>query len=277
MNAITVAVTAILRRPVSPAAFCNSRSAGKCDAAPSARGTAGRGRSSPRAARRACAAWRCASWSVYVLDLAWLVLQSLQRRQSGILPLRRTRARPGVPVRATLRAQSRTVLAAQRFHRQREIELFAQQLVQIDLMLPIHTGIEILVADLSILARSLGLDRQVSQIECAVDRQRERLETTAAREFQARAHRADETEPLLVLMDLDVNLDGLDDPIRLALLPHVVRLEHSAEVIKPLVKPGQIQLHRAVPLSRKSHERRPAIISQPLITVDEVGLTHSSE
>src|SRR5262245_44985409 len=163
MNAITVAVTAILRRPASPAAFCSSRSAGKCDAAPSARGIADTGRWSPRAAHRESVAWQCASSSVYVLDLAWL-LQSFQRRQPRIFPLRRTRARPCVSVRAALRAQPGAVVAAQGLHRQREVELFAQQLVQINLIVAIHACVEILAADFAILsAVAVRLHRQIPQ------------------------------------------------------------------------------------------------------------------
>jgi hypothetical protein len=64
-------VEPILRRRLEPVVRCNSRSAGKCDAAPSAPDTAGTSLWSQPGEHHACAALRCGSWNVCVLDSAW--------------------------------------------------------------------------------------------------------------------------------------------------------------------------------------------------------------
>jgi hypothetical protein len=48
-------------------------------------------------------------------------------------------------------------------------------------------------------------------------------------------------------LDLDVDLDRLDNPIRFPVLPDVAGLEHSREVIQTLMKSGEVELHRGHP------------------------------
>jgi len=70
MSPSSESTAAILRRQVVPPGPCRTRSAGRSGAVLSARGTAGTYPWSPPSACRACAASRCASSNVDVLDLA---------------------------------------------------------------------------------------------------------------------------------------------------------------------------------------------------------------
>src|SRR5262249_50722334 len=149
-------VSTTLLRPGAPGGRGSSRNSDRRDAAASARGTAGTVRGQRPEGRRACGAWPGASWSVGGLDLGWLcdrlrfvfgatsaprlvwvTKQRLQSRQARILPAHVTRTGGNVQVRAAVRAEPLAVVAAQRAHRHREIELLAQHLAKVEHVIPV--------------------------------------------------------------------------------------------------------------------------------------------
>src|SRR6186713_1690688 len=64
------------------------------------------------------------------LGIVLASLDRFERRETRILPFRSTRTRALIEIGTALRAQAATILLAQRLHWQREIELFAQQLIE---------------------------------------------------------------------------------------------------------------------------------------------------
>src|SRR5262249_50208395 len=128
-------------------------------------------------------AWRCASSSVGVLDLAWLydrltfvcgasralwmawaTEQRLQSRQAWILPAHVACTRGNVQVRAAVRTQALAVLPAQGAHGHREIELLAQHLTEVEHVIPVVGRGEILFAQLDIRIRRMRLAHRLRNI-----------------------------------------------------------------------------------------------------------------
>src|SRR5690348_11812117 len=62
--------------------------------------------------------------------LRW-IQKVLQRIQPRVFPLRRARTRRAIEVRAAFGAEALAILRAERLHRQRELELLAHQLFEI--------------------------------------------------------------------------------------------------------------------------------------------------
>ena len=125
-------------------------------------GTADRCRPARPSARRGCGAWRSGSSNAGVSD--WASQFSFCRFSSplsgasrGIFPPRlRSRTRCRSDSRRT-RAQPAAGLAAQRLHRQRELELLAQQLDHVEHAVAVERGREIVLVDLA-----LGIRRRLS-------------------------------------------------------------------------------------------------------------------
>src|SRR2546427_13116993 len=72
-------------------------------------------------------------------------LDPLERRQARVLPGRGTVARSGVQVRAAMRTEALAVVPAQWLHRHRQVELLTYEIVEIDLLVAVVAGLEIVV------------------------------------------------------------------------------------------------------------------------------------
>ena len=122
------------RRRPAPGGPCSSRSAGRPGAAPWLPGTAGRCRTAPAFSascvrRLAVRVFECRRFGLGICQFSFCrVQQPLQRRQPGIFPPRRAVALRPCSGSCRTRAQPAAGLAAQRLHRQRQLELLAQQL-----------------------------------------------------------------------------------------------------------------------------------------------------
>src|SRR6185369_8678912 len=97
-----------------------------------------------------------------------------------------------------LRTEAGAVLTAQRLHRQRQIKLLAQDLIQVDPIVSIHARIEILFRDLALVATEFRR-RQIPHVERGINWHGVRLEASAARQLELGSRRSFETEPILVL------------------------------------------------------------------------------
>ena len=132
--------------PAAPGAAGSSRSAGRCDAAPSARGTAGTRRSWPPCSaswvrRLAVRVLECRRFgfgmiagprSVLVISAA-AVDESSSAPRAADLPTRAGSRTCSCSGSCRTAGTGPAVLPAQRLHRQRQVELLPQQLVQVDL------------------------------------------------------------------------------------------------------------------------------------------------
>ena len=115
---------------------------------------------------------------------------AFERRQPRIFPLRRAVARRRYSGSCRTAGTAPAVVPAQRLHRQRQVELLAQQLVQIDLVVAvIARSRSSSSTSRSSSARHLRR-RQIAQVERRVHRQPERLEAPAARQLELGPHRA---------------------------------------------------------------------------------------
>src|SRR5436190_6738482 len=169
-----------------------------------------------------------------------LLLQPLQRGKPGIVPAAFARARRAIEIRPARRAQSAAVGLTQRLHRQRQVELLPHQLRQINLVVLVESGREIVLFDLPLAFAPVRRMRLIAQIEGRVDRQRKRLEAAAAGQFQLRSHRTRETDLLLRLVDVECQRDRRNHLKRVAIVA-----ERRAEGI------GRIDL--LVTLVRRTH------------------------
>src|SRR3954469_16242241 len=140
-----------------------------------------------------------------------LAAQGTERGESRIVPGAMAVARFAIQVLAAGRAQALAVLAAERLHRQRQVELFAHQLPEVDLVVVVERRRQIVLFDLTLRFAGVLRVRLVAKVERLVDRHRERLEAPAARQFQGALDVADDAELLLVLEDIEGQGHGLDD------------------------------------------------------------------
>src|SRR5439155_16497299 len=169
-------------------------------------------------------------------------LDPFERRKARILPGRGAVARPGVQIRAAMRTEALAVVPAQRLHRQRQVELLTYEIVEIDLLIAVVAGLEIVLRHFGLeLGRGVGL-RQVPLIEVDVHRHLKWLEAAAARQLQRRLQRPLEAEPLLVLVDVEGELDRCHDPVRVAFGRHPRRIECALEMGLRLPDSTEIEL-----------------------------------
>src|SRR5262245_180399 len=103
--------------------------------------------------------------------------QVLQGSHSWIVPVAPAGARTTIQIRAADRAQSAAILAAQRLHRQRQVELLPHQLTEIDLVVLVERRREIVFLDFPFALTSIRRMRLVAEIELRVHAVPERLET----------------------------------------------------------------------------------------------------
>ena len=122
-----------------------------------------------------------------------------------------------IPILTTDGANSFAVGSAQRLHRQRQKKLLPNHLAEIDRVVFVirHTDVGVLHFLLAV-RRSDGL-RQEHQIELRIDRNLERIETSAAINLERRFQPADKADLLGVLAKLGRQLHGSDQPEVLAL------------------------------------------------------------
>src|SRR6266850_2265821 len=171
-----------------------------------------------------------------------MVLELPERRQARVLPDRSAVARSGIQVRAALRTEAPAVVPAQRLHRYRQVELLTYEIVEIDLLVAVVAGLEIVPRHFGLeLGRGLGL-RQVPLIEGDVHRHLKWLEAAAARQLQLRLQRPLEAEPLLVLVDVEGELDRRYDPVRFTFRRHLRRIECALEMGLRLPDSSEIEL-----------------------------------
>src|SRR5207247_10720947 len=106
-----------------------------------------------------------------------------------IVPRRLAVAGAFVQVRAAPGTQALACLRTQRFHRQGEDELFVHQLAEVERLVLVVRGRQIVFGDFALLAAGRPGDlRHVTQLEGAVDRNLERLQAAAAFELQPRLY-----------------------------------------------------------------------------------------
>src|SRR5262245_34968680 len=94
----------------------------------------------------------------------------LQCREARIFPPRAAQTRAAIEVPAADRTESAAVLAAQRLHRQREIELLAHQLSQVNLLVLIERRRQVVFLDLALALAGVAPMRLVPEIERLIDR-----------------------------------------------------------------------------------------------------------
>src|ERR1051326_1632587 len=167
--ASTAIFTTRLRPRRSPG-LCSTRSAGRSGAAASPRGIAGRPLWWARRACSACGACARASWSGVVSAAAWGLLRSLlvaarerlQDRQARVRRALGARAGIEVAVRAAHGAQPAAGRIAERLHRQRERRLRLDDTVEVDPIVDVEVGVEIVAPELrAVHARGLRREAEV--------------------------------------------------------------------------------------------------------------------
>ncbi len=81
--------------------------------------------------------------------------------------MRLARTARDVAIDAAHRAQALARLAAQRLHRQRQVKLLAQQLIQVDLVVTVVADLEVVLVHLVLtLGKNGGGSRQIAEVEC---------------------------------------------------------------------------------------------------------------
>src|SRR5581483_3300593 len=110
------------------------------------------------------------------------------RRQSRIVPVAPAVAGAAIQVRAARWTQAPTLVAAERLHRQRQVELLAHQLSEIDRLILVERRREVFILDLAFTLTDVRGLRMINEIERRIDRPQERLETPAARQLENRLH-----------------------------------------------------------------------------------------
>ncbi len=175
-------------------------------------------------------------------------------------------AAAAVQVGSALRTESAAVVAAQRPHRQREIELLAQHLPEVEHLIAVERRRQVLVGHLDLAVAGTRGDRlrHVRQIDVQRQGQPERLQAAAARKLQPRSDGPDEPIAVVVLAQRRRQDDGPDDPEIVRVRPDVVapRTPGPASVRAPGPPSGQSVSMGGSAQSRITPKNEPPSVAQ---------------
>src|SRR5439155_8276034 len=84
--------------------------------------------------------------------------------------------------------------------------------------------------------------RQIPHVERRVHVQPKRVETAAARQLEIGLDCPDQAKLVFVLVDLEREVDWRQDPVRVALVPHLVRLKRPRKAVERLPVASEVEL-----------------------------------
>ena len=93
---------------------------------------------------------RVFEWRRFGLGIVGFFQERFQAREAGIFPACFTRTFRDVPVHAAHGTEPLTVVTAQRFHREHQVELLMEQLRKIDDPVLVERGVDVFLADLDL-------------------------------------------------------------------------------------------------------------------------------
>src|SRR5437762_521501 len=210
-----------LLRPV-PGGHDSIRSSDRCGAEASVRGSVGTRSTRPPSARRAFGASPCASSNVVALDLASFSsqlsvlgsrFQILQYGQPWIFPIEAAFAAAAIQVRAAHRTQSAAFGTTERFHRQRQIELLAHEVPEVDFFVFVEGCRKIFLLNLEFALTDVDRLRVINKIKARLDGPQKRFQTAAARQLEYRLDEARQAKSLSRFGHIEVQLHRCRDPV----------------------------------------------------------------